>query len=136
MWRLRNSSGRLAIAGSSIPQNFAPSMGSRCGSSGYMIREPERAPGIFRLAAMPLTVDAKGACAVDHAPPTAVHVFVSASASRLVPYRPGRLVLLGRLEIGPRVEADGRNSAVRLILDDAAPVRGHRRRSGADTSER
>jgi hypothetical protein len=91
---------------------------------GYMIREPDRAPGLFRLAAWPLAIDTKGPCATDNAPPSAVHVFVSAGASRLVPYRPGRLVLLGRLEIGPRVEADGRNSVVRLILEHATSTCG------------
>ena len=96
--------------------------GKRVRLVGYMIREPERAPGIFRLTPLPLAVGAKGSCAADHAPPSAVHVFVSGVASRLVPYRPGRLVFLGRLEIGPRVEADGRNSVVRLILDDAVPA--------------
>ena len=89
---------------------------------GYMIREAERAPGMFRVVASPLTGETKGACAVDHAPPSAVHVFVADGATRLVPDRPGRHAFLGRLEIGPRVEADGRNSVVRLMLDDAAPA--------------
>jgi hypothetical protein len=89
---------------------------------GYKIREPERAPGLFRLVTWPLAIDTKAPCGADNAPPSAVHVFVTASANRLVPYRPGRLVLIGRLEIGPRVEADGRNSVVRLILEDANPA--------------
>jgi hypothetical protein len=86
--------------------------------AGYMIRESERAAGLFRLVARPLNID-QGCCAIDNAPPSAVHVFLN--SPRLVPYRPGRLVLIGRLEIGPRIEADGRNSTVRLILDDALP---------------
>jgi hypothetical protein len=89
---------------------------------GYMIREPERAPGLFRLARAPLTLETEGRCAPDTAPASVVHVFVSAGASRRLPYRPGRLVLLGRLEIGPRLEADGRNSIVRLILTDEVPA--------------
>jgi hypothetical protein len=98
--------------------------GQRVRLAGYMIREQDRAPGVFRLVARPLTIDTKASCAVDNAPPSAVHVFVSANAARLVPYRPGRLVLIGRLEIGPQVEADGRNSVVRLITEDAVASAG------------
>jgi hypothetical protein len=93
--------------------------GQRVRLVGYMIREPERARGLFRVAASPLNVDPTGACAPDQVPPSAVHVIESSSALRLMPYRPGRLVLVGRIEIGPRVEADGRNSIVRLIVEHA-----------------
>jgi hypothetical protein len=86
---------------------------------GYMIRDQERAPGLFRLAAQPLTTDTKSPCGIDNAPPSAVHVMLP-SAAQLSPYRPGRLVLIGRVELGPRAEADGRNSTVRLILDAAS----------------
>ena len=90
---------------------------------GYMIRETERAPGLFRLTAWPLAVAASAPCSVDQAPPSAVHVHLPTGAARFMPYRPGRLVLTGRLEIGPRVERDGRNSAVRLMIDEAAAAR-------------
>ncbi|HUR60150.1 MAG TPA: hypothetical protein VM029_20675 [Opitutaceae bacterium] len=86
---------------------------------GYMIRDQERAPGMFRLAAWPLAIDAKSPCGMDNAPPSAVHVLLP-SAARPSPYRPGRLVLVGRVELGPRAEADGRNSTVRLVLEAAA----------------
>lgn len=88
--------------------------------SGYMIREPARAGGVFRLAGWPLTVETQGPCISDTAPPTAVHVIVTGTASRPIAYRPGRLVLIGRLELGSRLEADGRNSAVRLFLEAGA----------------
>jgi hypothetical protein len=90
--------------------------------AGYMIREQERSPGVFLLAGWPVTVETKTACGTDNPPPSAVHVILPAGGSRPVAYRPGRLLLLGRIELGPRVEADGRNSAVRLVLDAACAV--------------
>ncbi|MDO8544475.1 MAG: hypothetical protein Q7S40_28885 [Opitutaceae bacterium] len=91
--------------------------------TGFMVREQDRTPGLFRLAGWPVSVATKGLCVGDNSPATAVHVMVPACSNRLVPYRPGRIVLAGRIEIGPRPEADGRNSTVRLILDaeGAAP---------------
>ncbi|MBI4626780.1 MAG: hypothetical protein HY736_26615 [Verrucomicrobia bacterium] len=85
--------------------------------TGYMVREQEHSPGLFLFAGRPATVETKGLCAVDTAPPTAVHVLLPSDADRRVPYRPGRIVLLGRIELGPRLEVDGRNSTVRLVLD-------------------
>lgn len=82
---------------------------------GYMVREAQHTPGLFLLAGWPTTVDAKGLCSVDTSPPSAVHVF--APTPRPLPFVPGRLVLIGRLALGPRPEADGRNSTVRLTLD-------------------
>lgn len=90
---------------------------------GYMVREQEHTPGLLLLAAWPVTVQTKGSCTFDDAPPTVVHAFVPVvpgTRPRLLPYRPGRLILQGRLEIGPRPEADGRNSTVRLFLDAAS----------------
>jgi len=42
------------------------------------------------------------------------------SAGRPGPHRPGRIVLSGRIEPGPRREAEGRNFPIRLILDPGA----------------
>ena len=101
-------------AASSILKKIRALDGHTVRLTGYMVREQVRAPGLFLLAGWPLTVETKGLCAVDTAPPTVVHVLLS--SAQPVPYRPGRLVLTGRLEIGPRPEADGRNSTVRLVL--------------------
>lgn len=85
---------------------------------GFMVREQDHAPGLFLFAGWPLSVTTKGPCSYDDAPPTAVHVLLP--TRRPVPYRPGRIILIGRLELGPRPEADGRNSTVRLVLDASA----------------
>lgn len=84
---------------------------------GHMVREAVHTPGLFLFAGWPVSLEAKAACSVDDPPPSVVHVLVPASVDRPVPFRPGRLVLRGRLELGPRLEADGRNSVVRLILE-------------------
>ncbi|MEY2881099.1 MAG: hypothetical protein RLZZ15_3479 [Verrucomicrobiota bacterium] len=103
--------------------------GQRVRLVGYMVRTPAPTPGLFLFAGWPTTLAGKGACGTDDAPPTAVHVFLAPgveaatnSAARPAPYRPGRLVLIGRLALGPRAEADGRNSTVRLVLDADASV--------------
>ncbi len=91
--------------------------GQRVRLSGYMVREAGRPVGQFVLAAHPVTVES-GACTTTEVPVTAVHVHFSGGAKReAVPYTPGRMVVMGVLEIGPRREADGRNSALRLRVD-------------------
>jgi len=91
--------------------------GRRVRLSGYMVREAGRPAGQFVLAARPVTVES-GACTAAEVPVTAVHVLFSGTAGReAVPYTPGRMTVAGVLEIGPRHEADGRNSALRLRVD-------------------
>lgn len=85
--------------------------------SGYMVREPKRPLSLFLLAERPLTIDPRGGCSSDVVPPSAVHVVGPNGDAQPLPYRPGRIVVVGKLELEPRVEADGRNSVVRLILD-------------------
>jgi hypothetical protein len=94
--------------------------GQRVRLVGYMVREQERAPGLFRFAGWPIVVETQGLCVVDDTPPSVAYVIVPSSATAAPAWRPGRIVLTGTLELGARAEADGRNSFVRLILD-AAP---------------
>jgi hypothetical protein len=98
--------------------------GRRVRLTGFMVREQERAPGIYRLAPWPVVVETQGLCNADDTP-AAVAYIVTADAgprSSPAPWRPGRLVLTGTLEIGSRAEADGRNSFIRLVLAPASPV--------------
>lgn len=95
--------------------------GKRVRLVGFMVRETGRAPGTFILSSQPVTVEKQGVCFVEDIPPTAVHVHLpSGQAATKVAYAPGRLALTGILEIGPRPEADGRNSAVRLRMESPA----------------
>jgi hypothetical protein len=91
--------------------------GRRVRLVGFMVREQERVPGLFRLAGWPIVVETQGLCSVDDTPPSTAYVIVPDAGPRLPPWRPGRLHLTGTLEVGARAEADGRNSFVRLVLD-------------------
>lgn len=93
--------------------------GRRVRLVGFMVREQERAPGLFRLAGWPIVVETQGLCSVDDTPPSTAYVLVPSAPHAIPAWRPGRLVLTGVLEIGARSEADSRNSFVRLILDPA-----------------
>jgi hypothetical protein len=97
--------------------------GKRVRLTGYMVREPKRQRGVFVLSPFPTTVESSGVCVTDDVPAVAVHVLLpAAKAETPVPFQPGRLVLTGVLELGPRPEADGRNSVVRLRLEAPAGV--------------
>jgi len=98
--------------------------GKRVVISGYMVREQNRLPGLFVLAPWPAQVSNDGFCLVDEVPPANVHVLAApAGAQRPFPYRPGRLRLVGILEVGPQPMPDGRNAFARLTLDpDPAPT--------------
>jgi hypothetical protein len=91
--------------------------GRRVRLVGYMVREQERSPGLFRFAGWPIAVETLGLCSVDDTPPSTAYVIVPDPGQKLPPWRPGRLLLTGTLEVGARAEADGRNSFVRLVLD-------------------
>ena len=91
--------------------------GRRVRLVGFMVREQERVPGLFRLAGWPIVVETQGLCSVDDTPPSTAYVIVPDAGQKLPPWRPGRLLLTGTLEVGARAEADGRNSFVRLVLD-------------------
>ncbi len=90
--------------------------GRRVRLVGCMVRELTRTPGGFLLAARPATAESRGNCSAEVVPASAVQVVLAGAPSRPVPYRPGWLALTGRIELGLRVEADGRNSFVRLVL--------------------
>jgi hypothetical protein len=92
--------------------------GRRVRLVGYMVRESDRGAGVFRLAGWPVTVEATGFCTVDDTPPHTVHV-IDPTATGVPAWQPGRLVLVGTLEVGFRAAADGRNSHLRLMLDPA-----------------
>ena len=98
--------------------------GQRVRMVGYMVRQDGRtgAPGIFILAPLPVALDDEDEAQADDLPASAVHVHLPPSqAQRMLPHRPGRLAVVGTLEVGARAEADGRRSFVRLQLDETSP---------------
>lgn len=93
--------------------------GHRIRICGYMVKQQVRSRGMLLLAPLPVATDEPEYGLCDELPASTLHVFVADHADRLVPLVPGILVLIGRLELGPRAESDGRISVARLFLDPA-----------------
>jgi hypothetical protein len=87
--------------------------------TGYMVRDPDRPRGLFILAGSPVRLEQSLVCSQTELPTATAYVLLD-DGSALAPYRPGCVSVTGRLEVGPRSEADGRNSTLRLRLDAAA----------------
>ena len=92
--------------------------GKRVAVRGFMVREPRRSPGIFILAPRPARVTDDGFCVIDDVPTASLHVVTGTGTSaRAEPFRPGRLHLVGILEVGPAPMGDGRNAYARLRIE-------------------
>jgi hypothetical protein len=98
--------------------------GKRVRLLGYMVRQEGGLPGKFLFTAIPVQLHDHDSALADDLPPAVVHATVPTCLDRAVPYAPGLMLLTGTLNIGPREEADGRMSIVRLALDP--PARGER----------
>jgi hypothetical protein len=94
--------------------------GKRVRLVGYMVREENPAAGCFILTPLPVTLGDEDEALSDDLPPSTVFVHLASSRDRNAPYIPGLIHLTGTLEVGAKDEAEGRVSAVRLILD--API--------------
>jgi hypothetical protein len=94
--------------------------GKRVRLVGYMVREENPAAGCFMLSPLPVTLGDEDESLSDDLPPSTVFVHLANSRERNAPYIPGLIHLTGTLEVGAKDEAEGRVSAVRLILD--API--------------
>jgi len=98
--------------------------GKRVRLVGYMVREETAATaGRFLLSPLPVTLGDEDESLADDLPPTAVFVHVQGAKERGTPFIPGLLKLTGTLEVGAKDEADGRVSAVRLVLDSQTSKR-------------
>jgi hypothetical protein len=91
--------------------------GQRVRIVGFMVRQTRPSPGVAILAPFALTTHENEYDVCDDLPPATLFVEVAKYQDIAVPHTPGPLLLTGRLEIGRRVEADGRVSFVRLALD-------------------
>jgi hypothetical protein len=94
--------------------------GKRVRLVGYMVREENPAAGCFMLSPLPVTLGDEDESLSDDLPPSTVFVHLANTRDRNAPYIPGLIHLSGTLEVGAKDEAEGRVSAVRLILD--API--------------
>jgi hypothetical protein len=94
--------------------------GHRVRVLGYMVEQSQPTPHCLLLAPIPVKLheDEWGFC--EDMPAAVLHVFVDPSASDVVPFTPGLMLLTGTLSIGNRAESDQRVSTVRLQLDPPA----------------
>lgn len=102
--------------------------GRRVRVLGFMVRQQRATPGVMMLAPFPLTTSENEYGLSDDLPPTVIFVSVPKYSDIAVPFTPGPLLLTGTLALGPREEADGRVSHIRLQLDrepGAAAVSSH-----------
>jgi hypothetical protein len=96
--------------------------GHRVRIMGFMVRQTRPSPGVAILSPFALTTHENEYDVCDDLPPAILFVEVAKYQDIAVPFTPGPLLLTGRLETGHRVEADGRTSFVRLILDPETPA--------------
>jgi len=98
--------------------------GKRVLVQGFMVREEEPFPGLFMLAALPVSIAERADGPADYLPPATLFVHLpDAQRDEIVKYVPARLELAGTLELGAKEEASGRVSYVRLRLDDLEDAR-------------
>lgn len=93
---------------------------------GYMAHMEAAPKGVFFLCPHPTFCDEEGAGTAD-LPPEAVRVTVRGARGQQLPFSARPLIVTGVLQIGPRAEADGQVSSLRLILDQAVQP-AHKRR--------
>ncbi len=95
--------------------------GRRVRVAGWMVEAIHQNRRMFVLSPVQLRFHECEYGLADDLPAAVLHVVVPGRPSERVPYQPGRLLLTGTLELGPREEMDGRVTWARLRLD-AAPT--------------
>jgi hypothetical protein len=86
---------------------------------GFMVQIEEAPTGCFYLATHPVEQDESGGGTGD-LPVDSLLVRVPELADQVIPWRASPVEVVGRLEVGREEEADGRVSAIRLILTGPA----------------
>ena len=94
--------------------------GKRVKLVGYMVEMEDAPLGAFYLARRPSFADESGA-GTGGLPPHAVRVELPHLAGQEVQFQAGPIEAVGRLEVGRAVDADGRVSWLRLVVDPPRP---------------
>jgi len=110
--------------------------GRRIRILGYMVRQDKPAAHCFLLSPAPQTLHEEEYGLCDDLPATTLHVITDESAPSQTPFTPGQLLLTGKLSLGNRLEADGRTSAVRLLLDPPTPEQKAAAEQAADSQNK
>ncbi|MDD5033871.1 MAG: hypothetical protein PHE55_03865 [Methylococcaceae bacterium] len=92
--------------------------GKRVRIFGYMVNAEEPSPGPFILAPLAVSMAEKEDGPADDMPASTVFVHLQKGEDWVVPHVSGLLKLIGILQVGSQEEADGRVSAVRLMLEE------------------
>lgn len=90
--------------------------GQRVRIQGFMAHMEDGPSGAFYLASRPVDCDEGGAGTGD-LPPDAVLVSVPWANGREVPFVPGRLDVVGTLQLGGATRPDGMPARIRIVLD-------------------
>ena len=95
--------------------------GARVRVRGWLVAFEEPLEDGFWLAPRPLRQDESGAGTGD-LPPRSVRVLAPAAVVQALPADPAPLEATGRLEVGRAVDAEGRASVVRVVVEDPRDV--------------
>ncbi len=79
-------------------------------------------PGRMLLASAPQSVSIAHYALCDDLPAQTLFITVPDHFGEPIPFTPGPLLLTGTLSVGAKVEHDGRQSIVRLVLDPAPTI--------------
>ncbi|MBE2286373.1 MAG: hypothetical protein IAE77_23155 [Prosthecobacter sp.] len=90
---------------------------------GHMVRHYHEDTTVFLFTAVPSAHNQAEYLLADSLPTSLVHVIMNVRPGDSPAWRPQRITVMGRLELGPRQEADGRVSHVRLLCDHVADAR-------------
>jgi hypothetical protein len=95
--------------------------GQRVRIVGYMVDSEQPVAGVFMLTPLPVQLAESDDGPADDLPGSAVFVHLPGEyASRLPKFQRGEWEITGRLELGPREEANGRISYIRVLADPPA----------------
>lgn len=108
---------------SELAQSLA---GKKVKISGHMVRHAHADPLLFLFTPNAMVLNQSEFGIADDFPPYGLHVITTPPAGKAANYQREKMILLGTLELGPRNEADGRVSHVRLKLDHALDAESRR----------
>jgi hypothetical protein len=92
--------------------------GQRVRMTGFMVDYDGPLPGAFMFSPLPVNLSEEEEGQADDLPASAVFVHLPAEyAAKAVPFHPGPVEIVGRLELGAHDEANGRRSFVRVYAE-------------------
>ncbi len=91
--------------------------GGKVRMDGYMVRHYNDNPAIFLFAGVPAIHNQAEYILADSLPTSLVHVVMDVRPGDAPVWQPQRITVMGRLELGPRQEIDGRVSHIRLFCE-------------------